>query len=100
MRVTQNVEVRYIAKTILEFANLDSDNFGGENLVRIAEGQNTDSIIYSEVGKKLNAIYIADWKLFPTMMVHGNYIIYNSTPMRKGTSTALVKWMFLKLENC
>jgi arylsulfatase A-like enzyme len=47
-RVTQNVEVRNIAKTIIDSCGLRDSGFGGKNLIDIAEGRIPDEIIYSQ----------------------------------------------------
>jgi len=62
-RISQNVEVRYIAKTISDMTNLSSDIFEGYDLLELAGKENSDSIVYSEIGKSQNAIFISGWKL-------------------------------------
>jgi len=63
-RVTNNVEVRYIAKTIFELTNLNNSYIEGYNLLDIDHENSSDGIVYSEQGEKhLKAVLVNDWKL-------------------------------------
>jgi arylsulfatase A-like enzyme len=63
-RVTNNVEVRYIAKTIFELTNLNNSYIEGYNLLDIDHENSSDGIVYSEQGEThLKAVLVNDWKL-------------------------------------
>jgi len=62
-RVTNNVEVRYIAKTIFELTNLNNSYIEGYNLLDIDHENSSDGIVYSQLHKNLKAVLVNDWKL-------------------------------------
>lgn len=62
-RVTKNVEVRYIAKTILDITNSGDNSFDGYNLFDVETENVSYGIVWSELSKTKNTVYLDDWKL-------------------------------------
>jgi arylsulfatase A-like enzyme len=68
-KTKSSVELRSIAKTIIDLCGLRNNHFSGENLLIIAEEENNDTYAFSQkpVGKnrhpKLEAISSGKWKL-------------------------------------
>lgn len=63
IRVSNNVEVRYIARTILDLTNLTNIPMGGYNLLDFQTDNASYGIVWSELSKKHNTVYLNDWKL-------------------------------------
>lgn len=63
-KVAENVEVRYIAKTILDLTEVTDSSMQGHNLLEVDRINLSDDIIYTElVGGSQTAIYLDQWKL-------------------------------------
>ena len=64
-RAKSAVEIRSIAKTILDLCGIRNNHFGGDNLLVTAEDKNTDSHAFSQKpkGRKIETIIAGNWKL-------------------------------------
>ncbi|MGB3729698.1 MAG: sulfatase-like hydrolase/transferase [Thermodesulfobacteriota bacterium] len=75
-RVTNNVEVRYIAKTILDLTNTNSVSVDGYNLYEYDNKNFFNGIVYSELLAQKKSIYLNEWKLL-TDKEPNSYELYN-----------------------
>lgn len=62
-RVDKNVEVRFIAKTILDLTNTQSDFLDGYNLYDYDNENFSNGIVYSAFTKQNKTIFLNEWKL-------------------------------------
>jgi len=81
-RSKSSVEIRSLAKTIVELCGLNNNHFGGENLLLIAEEKTADTYAYSQkpIGRerypKLEAISSGKWKLIKNIQ-NDTYELYD-----------------------
>lgn len=77
-----SVEIRSLAKTIIDLCGLRNNHFGGENLLLIAERKTNDTYAFSQKprgkkrNQKLEAISSGKWKLISDIQ-HNTYELYD-----------------------